>query len=75
MATAIDSLIERLIPAPARVTLPITVTFKDASKLSGLSESHLRFLASDRGGRKLATSKVGRKRLVEFASLQSLIKS
>jgi len=74
MAAAFHNLIARLIPAP-QATHPITVTFKDAAKLSGLSESHLRFLASDRGERKLATSKVGRRRLVNRASLENLVKS
>ena len=43
-----------------RTLAPIAVTFKDAARLSGLSESHLRFLAREK---KLETSKVGRKRL------------
>jgi hypothetical protein len=74
MATAIDSLIEHLIAAPARL-LPTTISFKQAAEISGLSESHLRFLASDRGERKLATSRVGRRRLVDRNSLENLIRS
>jgi hypothetical protein len=70
---ALDSFISRL--APRTAPTPISVTFKDAARLSGLSESHLRFLTSDRGDRKLITHKVGRQRLVEFSSLQSLIRS
>ena len=68
---AIDTLIARLTPAPRLA--PTTISFKQSSQISGLSESHLRFLSSDRGGRKLETVKVGRRRLVNRASLESLL--
>jgi hypothetical protein len=76
MATAIPihELIVARLTGAARLT-PTTISFKQASQISGLSESHLRFLASDRGECKLATSKVGRKRLVSYESLQRLIQS
>jgi len=71
MAAALDNLLARLTPAP-RVT-PTTISFKQAAQISNLSESHLRFLASERGEHKLETVKVGRRRLVNRASLESLI--
>jgi len=52
-----------------------TISFKQAAEISGLSESHLRFLSSDCGGRKIKTVKVGRRRLVNRASLENLIRS
>jgi hypothetical protein len=74
-AATIYNLIAARLTAPLQATHPITITFKDASKLSGLSVSHLRFLASKRGECKLQSVKVGRRRLVKRASLESLIRS
>jgi hypothetical protein len=75
MAAGINNLIARLSSPAPWLASPIAVTFKDASKLSGLSESHLRFLASEKGERQLATTKVGRRRLVNRLSLEALLQS
>ena len=75
MVAAIHNLIARLTAPALQATHPITVTFENAAKLSGLSVSHLRFLASVRGGFKLQSVKVGRRRLVNRASLENLIRS
>jgi len=71
---ALDTLLQRL-TAPAPRLAPTTISFKQASQISGLSESHLRFLASERGEHKLQTVKVGRRRLIESTSLENLLKS
>lgn len=73
-AATIYNLIAARLAAPALLT-PTTLTFKQAAQISNLSESHLRFLASERGEYKLATVTVGRRRLVNRASLENLIKS
>jgi excisionase family DNA binding protein len=52
-------------------TTPLSVTFKNAADLTGLSESHLRFLARVK---RLETVKLGRKRLVRYRSLEALLK-
>jgi len=49
---------------------PLAVSFKEAAKITGLSESHLRKLAREQA---IESTKHGRRRLVSYESLQSLV--